>query len=693
MIHDLAEHQTTMNTAPLDWFTANQHYLLAALGVVRAALETQAVVSADGDSPPANANADRQHQAQQALAQAVAAMPAPAALDLVTAVFGLSPFEQAILLLCAGLELDGNFAGLCAAVPANAERAYATFGLALATLPDPHWDALAADEPLRRWRLIDLGPGPTLVSSPLRIAEPILFLLTGGAYVDEQLAALIAPVSSLAQLAASHQTLAGQIAGHWQQNDHPLSPLVQLCGGDAGDRCAIAATAAALLDRHLYRLPLLALPIAPADLRVFQQVWERQALLTHSALLIECDDLTPTPEREYALTWLVERTFGCVLISSAQRRLQTALHQRSLVTLEVAKPLASEQHTLWQAALGSVAPLLNGQVDQLVAQFNLGATAIQQVCARALAEGASGEWRAASDELPTHHPPPATLTQTLWDTCRAQARPRLDDLAQWIPPAATWEDLVLPTAQLATLRDLVIHVRQRARVYEQWGFAHKGGRGLGISALFAGASGTGKTLAAEVLAHALQLDLYRIDLSSIVSKYIGETEKNLSRIFAAAEAGGAILLFDEADALFGKRSEVKDSHDRHANIEVSYLLQRMEAYRGLAILTTNLKSALDTAFLRRIRFIVQFPFPDAAQRAEIWRQIFPPAMPQQGLEPHKLAQLNVAGGHIRNIALHAAFLAADADEPVGMHHLLNAARGEYLKLEKQLTPGEIAGWV
>jgi SpoVK/Ycf46/Vps4 family AAA+-type ATPase len=186
--------------------------------------------------------------------------------------------------------------------------------------------------------------------------------------------------------------------------------------------------------------------------------------------------------------------------------------------------------------------------------------------------------------------------------------------------------------------------------------------------------------------------LYRIDLSAVVSKYIGETEKNLRRVFDAAEAGGAILLFDEADALFGKRSEVRDSHDRYANIEISYLLQRMEQYRGLAILTTNLQEHLDRAFVRRLRFIVQFPFPDAAQRAEIWRRIFPPSTPKESLDPQRLARLNLAGGSIRNIALHASFLAADENKPVGMSHLLRAAQSEYLKMGKTMTEGEVREW-
>ncbi len=229
-------------------------------------------------------------------------------------------------------------------------------------------------------------------------------------------------------------------------------------------------------------------------------------------------------------------------------------------------------------------------------------------------------------------------------------------------------------------------------MYRQWGFAARYSRGLGISALFAGASGTGKTMAAEVLAGELELDLYRIDLSAVVSKYIGETEKNLRRVFDAAEAGGAILLFDEADALFGKRSEVKDSHDRYANIEISYLLQRMEAYRGLAILTTNMKSALDSAFLRRIRFIVDFPFPDARMREKIWEGVFPTETPLGSVNFKQLARLNIAGGNIRNIAMNAAFLAASENEPVQMSHLLMAARTEYAKIEKPLTDAEFKGW-
>jgi len=281
----------------------------------------------------------------------------------------------------------------------------------------------------------------------------------------------------------------------------------------------------------------------------------------------------------------------------------------------------------------------------------------------------------------------------VWDVCRSLARPKLEDLAQRIVPGATWDDLVLPDLQKKTLRQLATQVRHRMKVYETWGFAQRGRRGLGVSALFTGVSGTGKTMAAEVLARDLRLDLYRVDLSSVVSKYIGETEKNLKLVFDAAEDGGVLLLFDEADALFGKRSEVRDSHDRYANIEVGYLLQRMEAYQGLAILTTNLKSSMDTAFQRRLRFTVNFPFPDAAHREAIWKKVFPEATPTSNLDPRWLAQLNVTGGNIRNIALNAAFLAAESGTPVSMANLAEAARLEALKIERPLSDAETRGWV
>jgi hypothetical protein len=436
---------------------------------------------------------------------------------------------------------------------------------------------------------------------------------------------------------------------------------------------------------------------------MFIRLWERESALHPSGLLLEFDEAdAPDAPGDAALKRLIETVRSPLLISTRERHKPL---ERRLLSFDLPKPAAAEQILVWKEALGAAAAVLDGRVETLAAQFSLNAGSIHAAVAQAIhvtpvtppvAPGLSP----APEVSPSNAAPEVAAAASvndvavaLWDACRLQSRPRLDGLAQRIEPAATWEDLVLPDLQKQLLGQIAVQVRQRGKVYQTWGFASKGSRGLGISALFAGPSGTGKTMAGEVLASELRLDLYRIDLSQVVSKYIGETEKNLRCVFDAAEGGAAILLFDEADALFGKRSEVKDSHDRYANIEVGYLLQRMEAYRGLAILTTNRKEALDFAFLRRIRFVVEFPFPEAAQRAEIWRRIFPPSTPTEGLRIDRLARLSAAGGNIYNIAMGAAFLAADAGEPVRMSHLLSAARSEFTKIERPWTDAETAGWV
>jgi SpoVK/Ycf46/Vps4 family AAA+-type ATPase len=338
---------------------------------------------------------------------------------------------------------------------------------------------------------------------------------------------------------------------------------------------------------------------------------------------------------------------------------------------------------MWHQALGGD-PAALPAARMLANQFHLEPGAIRAAIADARAR------LTLEDSEPD--PAPDTLAQAAWDSCRALSRPRLDDLARRIEVSAGWDDLIVPEPQQQMLRAIAAQLRHRATVHTDWGFAGQSERGLALAVLFAGSSGTGKTMAAEVLARTMRLDLYRVDLSAVVSKYIGETEKNLRRVFDAAEESGAVLLFDEADALFGKRTEVRDSHDRHANVEVSYLLQRVEAYRGLAILTTNMKEALDTAFLRRLRFVVTFPFPDPVARARIWARMFPQATPTSGLDMARLAQLAISGGQIRSIALNAAFLAADAGRAVTMADIRAAARNEYVKLEKTLTDSELKGW-
>jgi ATPase family associated with various cellular activities (AAA) len=651
----------------MDWPKANQNYLMAAVALVRATLERH-TQRAKGEAE----NSECVEAEQRALREAASALPAPSGLETLCATFGISPFERDVLLLCAGMELDSTFPTQCAAAQGDARRPYPTFGLALAALPEAHWSALSPSAPLRRWRLIELTSNERLVSAPLRIDERVLHFLTGINCLDDRLQGLVEPISVPNQLPLSQLNVARRIAELLANNKNEVTPVTQLCGVEGSGRRAVAAVACRELGLRLHGLRHADIPASVAERESLARLWEREAMFSNSGLLVDADE-TDVADCTRTLLPFLENVRGMILVSRGE---PMRAWQRLVVRFDVHKPSATEQKALWQNALGEEFHRLNGQVESVVAQFNLGPSGIQAACAE------SG--LVSGDEK--------NPGASLWEACRVQSRTRLDDLAQRIQPAATWEDLVLPEAQLQILREIATHLRQRTKVYEVWGFATKGERGLGISALFAGGSGTGKTMAAEVLASELCLDLYRIDLSSVVSKYIGETEKNLRRLFDAAEEGGAILLFDEADALFGKRSEVKDSHDRYANIEVSYLLQRMEAYRGLAILTTNMKESLDPAFLRRIRFVVQFPFPDAAHRAEIWRRIFPVQTPTEQLDLLKLSRLNVAGGNIRNVALNATFLAADANEPVRMTHLLRAARGEYAKLEKPLTESEIGGW-
>jgi len=630
------------------WHEENQRRLVADVARVRMLLEAHAEGRAEAETREEPSTAP--------------------ALDALCRSFRLSPFERDVLVLCAAMELDGDFGQACAEAHHDPARGYPTFGLALAALPDAHWSALAPSSPLRAWRLIQLAPGDLVTTAWLRIDETALHFLAGTFTLDERLEPYVEPVAQTDALPPSQEWVATRLADLWSQPSGGRAPLVHLGGRDATGRRAVAAAAAMRLDLALCALRGADVPATAAERDEVARTWMRQALLGRNALLIELDEADGAEVERAAVTFL-ER-IGSPAALAGREAPQIS---RPVVRLEVAMPTAREQEDLWRGALDAD---LNGAVERVVAHFDL----------------ARHEIEAARVEARARHADGATADDALWDASRAQARPRLDDLAQRLEPAAAWDDLVLPETEGRTLRALVMHVRHRLLVQETWGFAEKSRRGLGVSALFAGPSGTGKTMAAEVLAGELRLDLYRIDLSAVVSKYIGETEKNLRRVFDAAEHGGAILLFDEADALFGKRSEVKDSHDRYANIEVGYLLQRMEAYRGLAILTTNMKSALDPAFLRRIRFVVQFTRPDLAARREIWRRVFPARTPTRGIEVDALARLDVTGGSIRNIALRAAFLAADAGAPVGMAHIADAARSECAKLERPVAEAEIGGW-
>lgn len=649
-----------------NWSEMNQHHLAASLERVRRRLEACAHQSATDQT-----DLDSEAGSGNDAAAIEWPLSAPSALQTVCAVFRLTPFERDLLLLCAGVELDARFAPLCAALARDGHSARVTFSLGLAVLEDAHWSAITPVGPLRHWRLLEADGAQSLTAAALRIDERILHYLTGVSFLDDRLQGLLTPLTPPHVVAPSHAGVGHKLADIWSRRSNGTWVAVQLCGAATDGKVAACAVACTRLGRQLWRLRAADIPHPVAERTALARLCERELLLSHGAMLVDCD-ATPPDAVERAVVPFVEELAAPVAIAS--RNPSPAL-SRATVRLDVERPKTAEQRALWRSALGPVGEKVNGRLEGMIAQFGFDHAALETAAATA-----DGE-----DDIDA-------TAERLWDACRVQARGRLDGLAQRVDAVANWDDLVLPEQQRDLLREIAIHVRRAVTVYETWGFAAKGTRGLGISALFAGASGTGKTMAAEVIANDLNLDLYRIDLSQVVSKYIGETEKNLGRIFDTAEQSASVLLFDEADALFGKRSEVKDSHDRYANIEVSYLLQRMEDYRGLAILTTNMKSALDQAFLRRIRFVIQFPFPDFAQRAEIWRRVFPPATPTQEVEPALLARLNIAGGNIRNIALGAAFLAAEEGTPVRMCHLRRAAQNEYAKLEKPLTSAELGGW-
>jgi hypothetical protein len=677
------------------WESANDRYLAAAVAWVRARLEVLAGAEANANAPatpspsvrrvpgwpqprpaasPApttqSAGPDPVERAASEMAAAEAAMTAgPPALVALASRLGLKRFERDVLLLCVAVELDSRIPRLCARTLDDPTRRQPTFGLALALFEGSFWEVHSPERPLRHWRLIEINqPGAQpLVTSPLRADERVVNYVKGLDYLDDRLAAYVSPLPPAGLLPPSQSVAAAGIAARW--DPVPLTfpmPVAQLVGPDPTSKEAVAWHAARASSRNPYRVFADALPQPGPDLELFSRLWQRECCLYSQALYIDAQELDEASAGPVAaVNRLLSTGRGAYFLATREPWPRAGAESW---TVDVARPTRVEQHEAWDDALGARA---GENADRLAGQFNLDLTSIRRI-ARSAPPG--------TDE--------ASLSRALWNSCRDAVRPRLDALAQRIEPRVSWDDLVLPDEQTKLLHQLSEQVSQRTRVYEDWGFARLSDRGFGIGALFAGESGTGKTLAAEVLAHELALNLYRIDLSAVVSKYIGQTEKNLRRLFDAAEDGGAILFFDEADALFGKRSEVKDSHDRYANIEVNYLLQRMESFRGVAILATNMKSALDSAFQRRLRFIVKFPFPGTDERRRMWRRVFPAEAPVEALDYDRLSKLNLSGGAIRNVALNAAFLAANDRTSVTMPLVLKAARGEFLKTERPINEAE-----
>ncbi len=353
-------------------------------------------------------------------------------------------------------------------------------------------------------------------------------------------------------------------------------------------------------------------------------------------------------------------------------------NNHGFISMDFPLPEAKNRKILWEAFLDGYDLSGDVDLDEIASKFKFSGGQIKDAIFTA---GQIAKSR-SDDDL-------AISLLDLYLGCKAQSNQKLSSMAKKIDPRYTWEEIILPNDVKEQLKEISGHVKYRETVYSDWGFNRKLSLGKGLNIFFSGTSGTGKTMAAEIIAREVGLDIYKIDLSSLVSKYIGETEKNLNKIFKEAQTSNAILFFDEADALFGKRSEVKDSHDRYANIETNYLLQKMEEHEGIVILASNYKKNIDDAFLRRLHFAIEFPFPDETLRENIWKNIFPKETPvNDDVDLGFLANFKITGGNIKNIALAATFLAAGSSRIVKMECIIKATKREFQKMGKLCTPEE-----
>ena len=463
-----------------------------------------------------------------------------------------------------------------------------------------------------------------------------------------------------------------------ERDIHPRRLVLYLYGPYGVGKHDLALGLCGQLNCPLLYLDMEILLAHEADLGTLLRLVLREGLLSKAALYFDNVDVLLKEEgrartlmkkvaevvKEYGwLTFLAgEKTWLCKGMFD-----QAAFHS---VALSI--PDVTIREAVWQQVLERLVPDLDPSwAELLAAQFRLTPGQIHDAAEFAESQYAMNGRREIS-------------TADLYAACRYQSNQALGELAVKIEPRYDWEDIVLPANKLTQLKEVCHQVKERYGLLKRWGFDRKLARDKGISVLFSGSSGTGKTMAAEVIAHELQLDLYKIDLSQVVSKYIGETEKNMARIFDEAETSNAILFFDEADAVFGKRTDVSDAHDRYANIETSYLLQKIEEYEGVVILATNLRSNIDDAFTRRIRLIVDFPSPDAERRMKIWKVHFPTATPMSDdIDCEFLAkEFQLEGGSIKNIVVNAAFLAYRNGGVINMEHLLHGTRLEYEKIGK-----------
>jgi ATP-dependent 26S proteasome regulatory subunit len=615
------------------------------------------------------------------------------------ALFALSPFELQTIVICLAPELRRKYDTLYAYVQDDITRKKPSVDLILEILcasEAERWHArtevFSDQAPLFRHtilhRIDDPGSpsGSSGLSQFLQLDRRILRYLLDNHTLDEHLAEYATMLVSSAHVtqAWTEPSLKARLTNLCRDRIAQLTsrrrPFVfYLQGPDGVGKRDLALGLCAPWGRPLLCIDMALLLAGEKDAPAVMRLLFREGLLSGAALFFSnCEVLLQ--EEANAGVWMKtmlrmvdEYPNLTFLTGDLPWMLRDGFDQENFCAVEVKLPDESIRQTVWEQALQGIASKdRHSLANELADQFRLTPRQIHAATA----------WLTHQRVMAGEK---AKVTRAeLYAACRLQSHHKLAELAVKIEPRYDWADLVLPPDKLEQLREFCSQLVHRPRVFGDWGFARKLAHGRGISAIFAGPSGTGKTMAAEVIAHELRLDLYKIDLSSVINKYIGETEKNLSRIFHEAEGSNAILFFDEADALFGKRTKISDAHDRYANVETSYLLQRVEEYEGIVILATNLRDNMDEAFTRRLRFIVEFPFPDAAGRQAIWRKHIPPQAPVgDDLDFAWLGgQFPITGGNIKNIVLAAAFLAAADGDAITMAHVVRGARREFEKIGK-----------
>lgn len=613
--------------------------------------------------------------------------------------FKLTDFDLGILAIALAPELDRRYERIYVYLQDDVRARRPTVDLSLNLLCDSAIAKLerrshfSSQAPLIQHGLLHLIPDPnqaepSLLAQIIKIDPSVVRLLLGEPGLDPRLKPFCqlnglenTQDPAIPQSTAISQSLLDFIqAAHVAKN----ALILFFQGVDQ-----VSKQQAAIAIAQTLKIPLLTANLAKISTSKINEFIEIIKLLLRDAqfqnALLYIDQLNYFQDQENQILYQVfteeiNAYPGIVILSGLENYKNAESNLYGVIEIAFPVPSFEQRRAYWHYHLQAVDLHVDDlELDRLSDRFRLTPKQIKSAVLTAVNQA---QWQHHHPAVPLDSSPPSV--EQLFMASRRVSGHELKTLSQQIQPTYCWDDIVLSPPQKTQLQEICNHIQYHHLVWETWGFKAQRSLGRGLNIMFAGASGTGKTMAAEVIAKELELDLYKIDLSQMVSKYIGETEKNLNQIFTAATNANAILLFDEADALFGKRSSVKDAHDRYANLEVSYLLQKIEEYEGLAILTTNLRGNMDDAFMRRLQFIIEFQLPNEKQRYQIWQKVFPHQTPQEpNLGLQFLAHhFELTGANIRNIALMSAFLAAATQEKIKKQHIIQALRREYQKMGK-----------